>query len=670
MPIFSVFYRSMTAPLVLSGLTLGVMPWAGVQAASSLSEQDFLSDMPMVLTVSRLPQRLDETPGAVTLLDRDTIRRSGARDVADLLRLVPGFQTSSSFEGVAPVASYHGRFDDFSNRMQVMIDGRSVYSPYFIGTVAPGLLGVAVQDIERIEVLRGSNSAAYGARAVLGVVNIVTRHTTDTLGTQVGTAVGENGVRDAWAGLGWGREGGSFRLTTDRMADNGLRGAFGHSRVERVNFRADLNPTLTDEVQVRAGGVSVLSGRGLTRGDGTPEAGNPPRESTFGTGYVQLDWRRNLGADQDLAVSVSHTQEVYKDSYKYPLLLLNPKNGPALFGPNDFYTVDWGGKASNQTASLQHTFRQGPGLRVVWGGEFRRERVSSAPLYNTSNAFKTDFKRLFANAEWRMQPQLVLNAGAMAEHVSGTGAHLAPRLMLNWHAAPGHTLRAGVSKAQRPASTLENHADVRYTLNGRVLAQSMLASGNLQAETLWAKELGYLLEAPQRGLGLDVRVFNERLDGFINQLNTNTVPRRTVKDYANTAGFDVRGLEYQLKWQPWRGTELNLNQAYIDVVSPDPVLDKATPKLTTTLGWFQRLNNGVDFTLLHQYSTKTTLQLNTPGAENPKHRTDIRVSKPIQLQGHRGELALVVQNLGSPQQVQRPTFWFERRAFVTLTLSN
>ena len=75
----------------------------------------------------------------------------------------------------------------------------------------------------------------------------------------------------------------------------------------------------------------------------------PPRESTFGTGYVQLDWRRNLGADQDLAVSVSHTQEVYKDSYKYPLLLLNPKNGPALFGPNDFYTVDWGGKASNQT---------------------------------------------------------------------------------------------------------------------------------------------------------------------------------------------------------------------------------------------------------------------------------------------------------------------------------
>ena len=168
-------------------LVLIVLGWTRVAAAQlpePLSEKDFFTEMPIVLSVSRLPQRLDDTPGAVTLLDRDMIRLSGARDVADLLRLVPGFQTSTSFETGAPLVSYHGGFDSYSARIQVLVDGRSTYSPYLFGGVGPGLQAVALEDIERIEVLRGSNSAAYGARAMLGVINIVTRHTLDTQGAQ------------------------------------------------------------------------------------------------------------------------------------------------------------------------------------------------------------------------------------------------------------------------------------------------------------------------------------------------------------------------------------------------------------------------------------------------------------------------------------------------------
>ncbi|MEI8169567.1 MAG: Plug domain-containing protein, partial [Rhodoferax sp.] len=134
-----------------------ILGWTGLASAQlpeTVSEKDFLSDMPIVLSVSRLPQRLDETPGAVTILDRDMIRLSGARDVADLLRLVPGFQTSTTFENVAPMASYHGGFGGYSNRVQVLVDGRSAYSPYFIGSIETGMQTVALQDIERIEVLR------------------------------------------------------------------------------------------------------------------------------------------------------------------------------------------------------------------------------------------------------------------------------------------------------------------------------------------------------------------------------------------------------------------------------------------------------------------------------------------------------------------------------------
>ena len=128
------------------------------------SEKDYLADVPIVLSVSRLPQRLSEVPGAVTIIDRQMIRMSGARDVADLLRFVPGFRVSNSFESNTPQGSYHTNLSDYSNHMQVMVDGRSVYSSYLQGSTGPGLQTVALDDIERIEVYRGSNSAAYGAR--------------------------------------------------------------------------------------------------------------------------------------------------------------------------------------------------------------------------------------------------------------------------------------------------------------------------------------------------------------------------------------------------------------------------------------------------------------------------------------------------------------------------
>ncbi len=662
--------RALSKHMVLSSIALGIGQLATAQSLDGVSEKDFLSEMPIILSVSRLPQRLDETPGAVTLLDRDMIRRSGARDVADLLRLVPGFQTSASYEGVGPLASYHGGFDAYSNRIQLLIDGRSAYSPYFIGTVAPGLQTVALQDIERIEVLRGSNSAAYGARAVLGVINIVTRHTGDTLGTQVSVTGGENRVRDAQARLGWGQEDATYRLTVDRRADAGLAGANGHNETQRVNFRADFTPTAADEIQLRTGGLAVTSGRGLSNSNGLPYIGNPTRDSTFGATYVQLDWRRSLGEDEDLALSVSHTQELYRDSFLYALQNLNPKNKPAIFGPNDFYTVDVGGRAHNNTVSLQHTFRQGPGLRVVWGGELRREQVTSAPLYNTTAAFRTDFTRLFGNAEWRIHPDLVLNAGAMAERSSDSGDSLAPRVMLNWHLAPGQTLRAGVSRGYRPASTFENYADVRFVFRGLTLSQSTLSSGQLKPESILARELGYLLNAPQLGVDLDIRAFHEQIGSAIDQLNENTIPKAKIKDYANVQNFSMRGLEYQLKWRPWQGAELNFNQAFIDINSADLGTKYAAPKLASTLAFFQKLPHGMDLTLLHQNSGKVTPQGASDGAEVAMKRTDVRVSAPLRVGRHRGELAVVVQNVGAPYQDFRPSFFFERRAFVTLSFEN
>ncbi len=639
----------------------------GVQATQAqglvaVTEKDFLNDMPVVLSVSRLPQRLDETPGAVTVLDRNMIRLSGARDVADLLLLVPGFQSSSSFEADAPQASYHGGFSTYAGRLQVLVDGRSAYSPFLFGSVAPGLQTVAIADIERIEVLRGSNSAAYGARAFLGVINIVTRDPVDTLGVRAGLTAGENGVRDAQASFGWGQDSASFRLGVDRRGDDGLKGSNGHNRVSRINLRADVRPAPGDEVQLRLGALAIASGVGFTG-----NVDRPLHDRSFDSGYLQLDWRRNLAADSDLALSYAHTDETFRDNFFFVLPV--PFNG---------VTVDFGGRASGDSLSLQHTLRSNANLRFVWGGELRRENVTSKPLYNTDDPQQTQFTRLFGNVEWRATRDVVLNAGGLLERSSKSGDSFAPRLMANWHVADGQTLRAGVSKAYRPPSTFESASNIRYTAGGVLFQIASLSRGTAQPESVVAQEIGYLGEFPRQGVSVDVRLFHEQIGGIIRrtpyalapgtQLLQSAAGFAQTIDYVNVEDFSIRGLEYQLKWRPWSGAQLVFNQAWTNIDSRDAGTALAAPKLASTLMWTQKLTRGLDLSLIHHERGRMTLQ--GSGVQFPMRRTDVRLGLPLQFGKQRGDLALVVQNLGAPYQDFNGSFQFQRRAFVTLQLDN
>lgn len=630
------------------------------QTQVATSEQDFLSEMPVVLSVSRLPQRLDETPGAVTVLDRHMIRLSGARDVADLLLLVPGFQTSTSFESDAPQASYHGGFTNYSGRIQVLVDGRSAYSPYLFGSVAPGLQSVAIADIERIEVLRGSNSASYGARAFLGVINIVTRDPVDTLGVRMKVANGENGVRDTQASVGWALEAGHFRLGVDKRSDDGLAGANGKNGVGRVNFRADLRPTQIDELQLRAGGMGIEAGTGFA-GD----VGRPERTRQLTNGFLQADWRRNLGVAADVAFSYARTEETYQDIFFY-----------ALPAPFNGIMIDASGHANTDTLSAQHTLRPDPNLRLVYGLELRQEQVFSRPLYATDNAQKNDFTRWFGNAEWRFAQDLLLNVGGLLERSSRHGESFAPRVMLNWQAAHGHTVRAGVSRAYRPPSTYESSSNVRFVASGVLLQINSLSTGNVQPESVVAREIGYLGEFQSLGLSVDVRAFHERIGGFIRsqlytlpagtQLLVNQNGLAQTNDYVNAEDFSIRGLEYQLKWRPWVGAQLVFNQALTAIDSLNPPDAAAAPQSATSLMWVQKLPGGLDFSLMHHERSLAKLQAATQ--EFSMSRTDVRLGLPLRIGKQRADLAVVVQNLGSPYQDFDRTFQFRRRAFVSFQM--
>lgn len=661
-------YKIFSLPLLLFGVTLAAAQTGG--PASALSEQDFLGDMPIVLSVSRLAQRLDETPGAMTILDRNFIRMTGARDVVDLLRLVPGFQTTTSFETDAPMATYHGRSDEVANRIQVLVDGRSVYSGFLLGSAGLGWQTLALDDIERIEVLRGSNSAAYGARAFLGVVNIVSRDVRETHGTSVTMKAGENGIADLGARLGWGDSPATYRISADTRGDDGLRKVFangaqasGRNRTSRVNFASHLSSDGQGEVEVHAGAVEIAA----VRGD-TASVGNLERLRFLGSQFLQMDWQKTLSDDQDIAFSASHTENTNNDSFPY----FDPDPAfAAYFG----IPIEFKARELNDVISLQHTVRQSTAVSTVWGGEVRREQIISRSSFDTKEQVSSNFYRLFASMQWRMSENAVLNLGALDEFSDIGGSSFSPRIMLNWQFATGHTLRIGASSAFRPPTAYEKYAAVRYYDTHGANPTALYVSGNvgLVPEKIITQEMGYYFNPPGANVAGDVRLFSERIvDGIGVKLKPNPI------EYGNGDSVTIAGAEYQLSWKPATTTQFFFNQTWTNIqvhsmAFPDVDTLRKTvhgaPKYAASLTVMHSLPNGGSLTLMHQRAEEFALTSDS-GNLFSMERTDVRLAKAFKLGATRAELALTVQNLDVPYRDGDKKFYFDRRAMLSLRFEN
>jgi iron complex outermembrane receptor protein len=233
----------------------------------------------------------------------------------------------------------------------------------------------------------------------------------------------------------------------------------------------------------------------------------------------------------------------------------------------------------------------------------------------------------------------------------------------------------GVSRAYRPPSTFEKFGDVRYTFDGVPLRIVTLARGNVDAETLLVRELGYLGQFLDNRLGVDMRIFEENMGGRIKRIQyeapkgTTLLPSKPY-DFVNGEAMTIRGVEYEVKWRPWRDAQFILGQTYIDLDSSLKEDSMIAPKLASTLNYFHKLPGGLDLSLMYSKSGQSRLVSSTQENVFPKSRTDLRLAWPVRFGRTKGELAAVVQNLGAPYRVLDPVFKFERRAFVTLQLEN
>lgn len=641
---------------------------AALPALAADDESAYFSELPVVASVSRLPQRLADAPASVTVLDRDMIRASGARSLNDLLRLVPGFQTFAHSD-VAARVNYHGVSDDgdFSPRVQVQVDGRSLYSPLFMNGMNWGVVPVALEDIERIEVLRGSNTVSYGSNAFMGVINIVTLPPPLVRGVSVKANRGSQGVRDHTV-RGGGRFGeqGNFRLTLQETRDDGLDDQWDWQDSflnRRFDARLDYQLAATDLLELGFGRVEGRFRRGRLDTDVTPfvsDPADPLRTLAQSSTWLQARWLRALGDGSDLSLRYTLGEDRSDDAY------IDPGRDPG------YRRVDYSGdRGRRNEIELTHNFLFSDAARFVWGVSWRHDAVSSDTMLRDQGTVSRQVRRAFANGEWRPNRRLTVNLGASSENDSLAGTHFSPRASVALHLTPGNTLRLGYSQAWRTPSLPAYRANYRER-GANPHRNDQTGNPRLDAERLDTWEIGYLGDWHDWRMSLDVRVFREALRDRILLLRPGAGAPRSEQ---NVQDIDLSGHEFQWRWQPFESTRLVLSHARIHsdaglsgngariLATPgsnlaiDPsgnyraLAENAAPHRASSLLWVQRLPLGIEFSLAHYRVGEVKWTRNT--RVDKYRRTDARLAWPFRLAGQRGEISWTVQSLDGAHEEQR-----------------
>ncbi len=448
-------------------------------ASSDLSLEQLINMQ--VTSVNKKQEKLFDSAAAVTVLNTDDILRSGAASIPEALRLVPGLDVAQVNSGAWAISS-RGFNSQFANKMQVLVDGRSVYNPLFSGVFWDSQQQM-LDDLDRIEVIRGPGATVWGANAVNGVINIETKSAKDTQG-----------------GLVYG-SGGNVHLTTDggryggQIGDNTYYRVFG-SYQKNNNFPQQATGNSgTDANQGADGGFRVdhyADGeRTHLTWQGDMSTSDLDRGDSAGS-----DINSELRLERELSDRSSIDVEAYYDRLYHSLFNVCAET---------FDTFD---------LTAQHTFGLGENNDVIWGLGYR---VFTTQLQSVSPSIP-DYQSVanlqlfsaFVQDEFKLIPdKLTLTAGTKVEHNDITGFEIEPDFRGVFKPAENQTVWASVSRAVRTPNLLESRQAFAFGFfgpptNGTFLA--LVGNPGVKSEVLWAYEAGYRIE-PTKRIDVDLATF-------------------------------------------------------------------------------------------------------------------------------------------------------------------
>jgi len=532
-----------------------------------------------VVSASRKSQSLSDVSSAIFVINQEDIRHSGATTIPDLLRMVPGAQVSS-IDGHTWAVSIRGFNGNFSNKLLVMIDGRSVYTPLY-GGVFWDVQDTLFDNIERIEVIRGSGSTMWGANAVNGVINIITKNSQDTKGGLV-TALSGN-QEHAEVGLRYGAalsDSSSYRLYLKHIDKEDTftptPGAEDFLRLTRGGFRMDSAPSGSLNLTLQGDAYGGSEGNTYTAASFTPPFGQMLTQSTglFGANLLsRLDWLQSEASKFSLQIYYDRTDRNTKLVQEY----------------RD--TVDF---------DLQHNVRVAERHELTWGAGYRflHDHTPGSDVFFLIPESRSDtLLNLFIQDEITLLPDaLRLTLGSKLEHSRYSGWELEPSAKLSWTLCKGYSLWASVSRSVRTPTRGEQDVRITYQVFPPTpplpFPSAIVLTGNrgVSAESLVAYELGFRSDLSDQ-LSLDLSTFYNQYHGIIDSApQTPFVQGGTQLTlpyvFSNLYHFDSTGGELSLQYQPRDWWKIKGGYSYIRFFGDEDVNYlgiKATPSHQATL---------------------------------------------------------------------------------------
>ncbi|HNO78274.1 MAG TPA: TonB-dependent receptor [Phycisphaerae bacterium] len=485
----------------------------------------FELDVPVVVTAARREQKMNAVPYAISVITRDDIRKSGARTIADALRLAAGVDVADltySNHAITP----RGLHGFVSRQVLVLVDGRQIFDALFGGTLW-GSWPLALDDIERIEVIRGPGGVVWGANAVNGVINIISRAPGDQPGLTLTTRGGTQGQHRQYIGYAANEKNWSLRISGEYEGSDGfkeggsfLRGLDDDLKAARFNIHAVYSKDPNDKFTLAAGHSSVDGGFPTT-----PLAGfGLQRHSGSQANFILAKWEH-----------------------------VSPESGSSglTFFVNDFYVspglpqIDY----RYQQIALQfaNTLESENGHTFTWGVDSRIDMVdatNSDPYMLTKDRVNTGIVGVYVQDEWQFAPRWSLALGGRIDYEFYGGFHTSARASLSYELTNESFLYGSVSRAFQVAPAPLNFMDIPL-FNGLANASGRRGLGD---QTLLAYELGYRTKLLEK-VDLNLNLFFNEYDDITTLSPTLGPPGLINSALAHRGNASTYGAEIEAKYR-------------------------------------------------------------------------------------------------------------------------
>ena len=552
---------------MLAGITL--FAWPGVPACAAQTPdltQKSLEDLMSieVTSVSKKEQKTSQAAAAIFVINREDIQRSGALNIPDLLRMVPGLDVAQIDAGKWAISA-RGFNGQYSNKLLVLIDGRTVYNPEFAGVLWDSQ-NVPLDSIERIEIVRGPGAAVWGSNAVNGVINIITKSADDTQNGYVGAGAGNDSIGPETIRYGGKvRSLGAYRVYAEGFHENSLptlAGLDGHDdwRLIHGGYRTDTTLSARDSLTTEGEGYQGDAGEiaySIVSLQPAENAYLALRDRYWGWNLLTR-WDRTISPSSATSLQVSFDRTTRGDT-----------------------TYDIGLNTFN--VDFQHHIALGARQDVVWGLGYRVSSDNISPTLRLSTTPQDRLSQLFSSFvqdEIDLRPdRLYLTLGARLEHNVYTGFNLEPSVRLVWTPDSKNMGWGAVSGADRTPARSDtdirtNYAALPGTLESGYLPILVSYFGNPKQkdERLTAFEAGYRTTLTSR-FSLDSTAFYNRYRDLESyepgavRLETNPAPAHLLipTTFGNELYGETHGFEVFANWRAASFWTLSPGYAFLSI---------------------------------------------------------------------------------------------------------